>query len=49
MDQLRATIPPVLLTMPELRNTPINEHTGCAIAIDAFPTLFPYGQADITA
>ena len=49
MDQLRTALPPVILTMPQLRNTPINEHTGRAIAVDAFPTIFAYGKADITA
>jgi hypothetical protein len=31
---------PIILTMPEVRGTPINEHSGHAIAIDAFPSLF---------
>jgi len=40
---------PVILTMPSMRGTPINEHSGHHIAIDAFPTLFPTGKADIAA
>ena len=40
---------PVILTMPHIRGTPINEWSGCSIAIDAFPTLFPTGVADLAA
>ncbi|KIM91794.1 hypothetical protein PILCRDRAFT_58064 [Piloderma croceum F 1598] len=40
---------PVILTMPSMRGIPINEHSGHHIAIDAFPTLFPTGVADIAA
>jgi hypothetical protein len=39
----------VILTMPSMCGTPINEHAGHHIAIDAFPTLFPTGKADIAA
>jgi len=28
---------------------PISEHSGHQIAIDAFPTLFPTGEADAIA
>ncbi|KAK6969577.1 hypothetical protein R3P38DRAFT_2364895, partial [Favolaschia claudopus] len=35
-----------VLTMPGVRGTPISEHENHKIAIDAFPTLFPTGQAD---
>ena len=40
---------PVILTMPSMRGTPISEHSGHQIAIDAFPTLFPTGEADAVA
>jgi hypothetical protein len=40
---------PVILTMPSMRGTPISEHSGHQIAIDAFPTLFPTGKADAVA
>ncbi|KAJ7161630.1 hypothetical protein C8R46DRAFT_839640, partial [Mycena filopes] len=40
---------PVILTMPAVHGTPINEHAGRSIAIDAFPSLFPNGQADFAA
>jgi len=40
---------PVILTMPSMHGTPISEHSGHQIAIDAFPTLFPTGKADISA
>lgn len=40
---------PITLTMPHVRGTPINEYSGHAIAIDAFPSLFPTGQANFTA
>ena len=40
---------PVILTMPSMHGTPISEHSGHHIAIDAFPTLFPTGMADIAA
>jgi len=40
---------PVILTMPSMRGTPISEHSGHQIAIDAFPTLFPTGEADAIA
>ena len=50
LDQLCATAlnndDPIILTMPNIRGTPINEYSGHKIAIDAFPTLFPTGQAD---
>lgn len=53
MDQLRAAAlnnnDPVILTLPIIRGTPISEHTGQQIAIDAFPTLFPFGKADFNA
>src|SRR6202047_4147949 len=40
---------PVILTMPSMHGTPISEHSGRQIAIDAFPTLFPTGEADAVA
>ena len=40
---------PIILTMPIIRGTPINEYEQQAIAINAFPSLFPTGQADFTA
>jgi ATP-dependent DNA helicase PIF1 len=40
---------PIILTMPNIRGTPINEHSGHQIAIDAFPTLFYNGKADFNA
>jgi len=40
---------PVILTMPSMHGSPISEHAGHHIAIDAFPTLFPTGKADIAA
>ena len=40
---------PVILTMPHIRGTPINEWSGHSIAIDAFSTLFPTGVADLAA
>jgi hypothetical protein len=40
---------PVILTMPSMHGTPISEHAGHHIAIDAFPNLFPTGKADIAA
>ncbi|KAJ7914162.1 hypothetical protein B0H13DRAFT_1873234 [Mycena leptocephala] len=40
---------PVILTMPMVHGTPLNEHAGHPIAIDAFPSLFPTGRADFTA
>src|SRR5882762_2734893 len=40
---------PVILTMPSMRGTPISEHSGHQIAIYAFPTLFPTGEADAIA
>ena len=40
---------PVILTMPSMHGTPISEHAGHHIAIDAFPTLFPTVKADIAA
>ncbi|KAJ7812274.1 hypothetical protein B0H13DRAFT_1513522, partial [Mycena leptocephala] len=50
MDQLRAAAfpldAPVILTMPIVHGTPISEHDGTQIATDAFPSLFPHGQAD---
>ena len=35
--------------MPSMHGTPISEHAGPHIAIDAFPTLFPTEKADIAA
>ena len=32
-----------------MRGTPISKYSGHAIAIHAFPSLFPTGQADFTA
>lgn len=53
LDQLWAAAAigdqPIILTMPQVRGTPINENSGHAIAIDAFPSLFPTGKADFTA
>ncbi|KAJ7440710.1 hypothetical protein B0H11DRAFT_2252723 [Mycena galericulata] len=40
---------PVILTMPAVHGTPINEHAGQSIAINAFPSLFPKGKADFAA
>jgi ATP-dependent DNA helicase PIF1 len=40
---------PIILTMPPMRGTPISEYAGHQIAIDAFPSLFPTGMADIAA
>jgi hypothetical protein len=40
---------PVILTMPSMCGTPISEDSGHQIAIDAFPTLFPTGEADAVA
>ena len=40
---------PVIMSMPSVHGTPINEHAGVQIAIDAFPTLFPTGEADYNA
>lgn len=40
---------PIILPMPSIRGTPISEYSGCSIAIDAFPTLFPTGEADFEA
>lgn len=37
----------VVLTMPSVHGTPISEYEKCRIAIDAFPSLFPTGKADI--
>ncbi|KAH8113610.1 hypothetical protein DFH11DRAFT_1510041, partial [Phellopilus nigrolimitatus] len=48
MDELREAAgppPPVILTMPEVRSTPVNEHAGLNIAVDAFPCLFLKGMA----
>ena len=39
----------VILTMPSMHGTPISEHAGHHIAIDAFPTLFLTGKVDIAA
>jgi hypothetical protein len=36
---------PVILTIPSMHGTPISEHSGHKIAIDACPTLFPMGKA----
>ncbi|KAJ7040144.1 hypothetical protein C8F04DRAFT_948875, partial [Mycena alexandri] len=40
---------PPILTMPAVHGTPINEYSGQAIAINAFPSLFPTGMADFGA
>jgi hypothetical protein len=40
---------PVILTMPSVHGTPFSEHSGHQIAIDAFLTLFPTGEADAVA
>ena len=40
---------PVIMTMPSVHGTPISEYAGLQIAIDAFPTLFPTGEADYNA
>ncbi|THU91614.1 hypothetical protein K435DRAFT_636221, partial [Dendrothele bispora CBS 962.96] len=41
---------PVILTVPLVHGTPINENSQTAIAMNAFPTLrFPSGQANYTA
>src|SRR6202050_3699766 len=40
---------PFILTMLSMCGTPISEHSGHQIAIDAFPTLFPTGEADAVA
>ena len=39
----------ILLTVPNIQGTPINEASNYPIAISAFPTLFPTGAADFTA
>ena len=39
---------PIILTMPQICGTRINEYAGHAIAINAFPALCCTGQADIT-
>jgi hypothetical protein len=53
LEQLRAAAAhgttPIVLTMPAVHGTPINEHAGHTIAIDAFPSLFPTGKADFNA
>jgi hypothetical protein len=53
MEQLRAAAfhgdQPIILSMPHVHGTPINEHGGRSIAIDAFPSLFPTGKADFAA
>ncbi|KAK6987993.1 hypothetical protein R3P38DRAFT_2660964, partial [Favolaschia claudopus] len=53
IDRLRAAAfddnQPIILTVPNVHGTPINEHAGNAIAINAFPTLFPLGHTDFTA
>ncbi|KAJ7929788.1 hypothetical protein B0H13DRAFT_1507614, partial [Mycena leptocephala] len=53
IEQLRAAAlnsdEPIILTMPAIRGTPITEHSGRPITIDAFPSLFPHGEADFTA
>ncbi|KAJ7226743.1 hypothetical protein GGX14DRAFT_510310, partial [Mycena pura] len=50
-EQIQAVAagPEVILTMPMVRGTPINEGSDQQIAIDAFPTLFPTGKADFKA
>ncbi|KAK6969634.1 hypothetical protein R3P38DRAFT_3497903, partial [Favolaschia claudopus] len=53
IEQLRAAAShhnnPVILTMPFVHATPMNEHGIDPIAINAFPTLFPNGEADFKA
>ena len=54
MQQLQAAAAndvdnPIILTMPHIRGTPINENMNIPIASNAFPSLFPTGQADFTA
>ncbi|KAG6881818.1 hypothetical protein C0993_012710 [Termitomyces sp. T159_Od127] len=39
---------PVILTMPNVQGTPVNEYSTQGIAIDAFPTLFCTGKGDIS-
>jgi ATP-dependent DNA helicase PIF1 len=38
-----------ILTAPNVHSTPLNEHAGQLIAIDAFPTLFFTGEADFNS
>ncbi|KAJ7319125.1 hypothetical protein DFH08DRAFT_714100 [Mycena albidolilacea] len=40
---------PMIITMPLVHGTPLNEHAGHTIAIDAFPSFFPTGKADYNA
>jgi hypothetical protein len=35
---------PIILSLPVVRGTPVSEHRGTSIDIDAFPTLFPNGK-----
>ena len=49
LQHAAANIGPYVLTIPEIRGTPISEYSGHQIAIDAFPTLFPSGKADYNA
>ncbi|KAJ7048027.1 hypothetical protein C8F01DRAFT_966221, partial [Mycena amicta] len=44
--QAAAGAPEIVLTMPAVQGTPINENSAQHIAVDAFPTLFPTGRAD---
>jgi hypothetical protein len=53
MQQLQAAATndvdnPIILTMPHIRGTPINENMSIPIAINAFPSLFPTGKADFS-
>ena len=53
MQQLQAAAAndvdnPIILTMPHIRGTPINENMNIPIAINAFPSLFPTGKADFS-
>ncbi|KAH6907946.1 hypothetical protein BKA70DRAFT_1104335, partial [Coprinopsis sp. MPI-PUGE-AT-0042] len=50
--ELRNTIVPdgpLILSVPHIHGTPIAEHTGISIDIDAFPTLFPHGEGSFQA
>jgi hypothetical protein len=40
---------PIIITMPLVHGTPLHEHAGHTIAVDAFPSLFPTGKADYNA
>lgn len=52
IDEIRSQLDMMddTLTMPSMRGTPINEHdTNIQYFIDAFPTLYPTGEADLRA